>query len=205
MLGIGLFLRSLQQGGGAAPVVTPLLWSATDHSSHILISGDKRDASTDLAGGWCIVRVDHIPSEDSCYLEVIAAAAGNWEVGFADADFTLDGTLFGFAGVSAGWLSSTAASYVSGGPVNANAGPAAPSSGDRIMIAWKKSAGKAWLGKNGTWASGDPAAGTAPWITFDPALALYFGASLYTPEAYTLTIPASASHTVPSGFTRLNR
>jgi hypothetical protein len=76
---------------------------------------------------------------------------------------------------------------------------------DIVMVAFDASSGKIWFGKNGTWNSGDPAAGTSPAFTAS-------GYSYLTPfvngeggGSGTLNFGQRAfSYTPPSGFKALN-
>lgn len=80
---------------------------------------------------------------------------------------------------------------------------------DVYHIAFDVDAGKAWLGKNGTWyGSGDPAAGTNPWVTWTPGPAISFaGMDFYTAasgHSPGLRITDAQVYASPSGFTGVN-
>lgn len=73
---------------------------------------------------------------------------------------------------------------------------------DVIMFAVDFSSGKAWVGRNGTWATGDPAAGTLPWLT-GVSGRVFIGASPYSGSTNVWRLNAGASafaYTPPSGF-----
>lgn len=74
--------------------------------------------------------------------------------------------------------------------------------GDVMSLAIDLDAGKGWLGRNGAWLSGDPAAGTSPWFTFSPGTKMWPGfASADVNNSGTANFGATAfTMTLPTGF-----
>jgi hypothetical protein len=80
-----------------------------------------------------------------------------------------------------------ASGFANGGSVTSNAGYTF-ATGDRIGIAFDPATRKVWFRKNGTWISGDPAAGTGETLTLASGSTFYFVHSCYT---CSLTVPTS--------------
>ena len=81
---------------------------------------------------------------------------------------------------------------------------------DICMIAIDTAAGYMWFGKNGSWISGSPSAGTSPTLTGVTG-SLYFYAGMYSCGISTgtfqnrlYTMSDNVNHAVPSGFTVYN-
>lgn len=72
---------------------------------------------------------------------------------------------------------------------------------DKFMIAVDLDAGKAWLNKNGVWKSGDPAAGTTPWITWAGGTkALVPAVGSYSANSGVMHWNVTPTLTIPTGF-----
>jgi hypothetical protein len=107
-------------------------------------------------------------------------------------------------------LGTYANSVASGGTPNitgftiANAVTITPGLGDRIMIAFDADAKKAWLGINNVWgASGNPATGANPWLTWSGSYTIYAALGLnYAGGSFTYS-GASPFYSPPSGFSAL--
>jgi lysophospholipase L1-like esterase len=70
--------------------------------------------------------------------------------------------------------------------------------GDVIMYAIDFDGFNYWMGKNGTWSSGDPGLGTLPNVTGIKHLRMGLGVSILSTG--TVTLPSSFHYTVPTGF-----
>jgi hypothetical protein len=79
------------------------------------------------------------------------------------------------------------------------------STGGVIQFAVDFTAGNVWIGKNNVWGSGNPAAGTSPWLTFTPGTvgALFPAIGTFNLNGnYTIQGTAGdVSYSPPSGFT----
>jgi len=101
-----------------------------------------------------------------------------------------------------------ASGYYNGGSGTSNASYAFVP-GDRIGIAFDPATRNLWFSKNGTWISGDPAAGTSPTMTIASGSDFHFSISIYTCNLfgasgpYTYDFYASAAtqdYAAPAGF-----
>lgn len=87
---------------------------------------------------------------------------------------------------------------------------ATPANTDVYMIAFDVDAGKAWLGKNGSWfgSGANPATGTNPWVVWTPGFAI--SAAMSTIYNTTdgndpgLRMSSTSAYGAPSGFTNVN-
>ncbi len=167
-------------------------WDPADASSNITFSSSNRVA-THSGGLFAACRGDRTLSSGLWYWEVQCAGAVTSSVGVSQPDTALPPTL-GYDTTSWGWNQT--------GEVR-NAGAVVASgyawtAGQRLGLALNLTTGKLWLRIAGTWANGDPVAGTGgvP-VTgpFRPALGLSSSdsATLYPSAA---TVAAAA----PTGF-----
>lgn len=100
-----------------------------------------------------------------------------------------------------GWGYFTTGAYYHG---STSGSPPSLAASDVCMIAVDIDAGKLWFGKNGTWNSGDPAAGTSP--VFSGVTGTLYPAATATTNGGTSSctfqsLLADLAHTPPSGFT----
>lgn len=76
------------------------------------------------------------------------------------------------------------------------------STSDRWAIAMDITNGKAWIAKNNTWLTGDPAGDSSPWLTWTPDAGTWsFGCVIRNggDKAY-INIPSTTTYTAPAGF-----
>ena len=201
-------IATLVQAGVLSPasareqVVT---WDETDRDTSIILGNGNRDALC-IDSSFSAVRATRGNNSGKRYFEIsVPTLPGSSRAGFADKDFTLS-TYLGNARISAG---------ITGGSPNINGGgvdpqmaistaitPTTLTAGQYYQFAIDFSTGKAWIGANNTWmGSGNPAAGTNPWLTGVPG-AMWPACSLYSDGSYRIhTKLAEFSGTIPSGFT----
>lgn len=80
---------------------------------------------------------------------------------------------------SGGGCGLTTPGYQNGGTLTSS-GSYSFTLNDRLMVAFDPATRKIWFGKNGTWISGDPAAGTGQTTTIAGGSTFYFWAADYT-------------------------
>ena len=66
-------------------------------------------------------------------------------------------------------------------------------------IDWTGGTAKMWFGRNNTWYSGDPAAGTNPSVSGVSDMNLFLSLA-YNSSDFQLQVPATASYTLPTGY-----
>ncbi len=177
-------------------------WNPSDKGASITLSGGNLSAAGNTS--WNTVRATTSKAEGKWYWESKVTAVDDQVVGFADGTAGTLSTFCGSLGVSCG-LVRTGATVVSG-MTNVNAGGAFTTN-DYVNLAIDFDAGKIWIGKNGTYfASGNPAAGTNPWVTFTPNTTLFPAWSGNTAAATeTANFGATAfNNTKPTGFSSWN-
>lgn len=182
-------------GVGVSPVFAT--WNPSDKSANVTLSGANLVAASNTTATWESVRATQGKSSGKWYYE-LTTTAGDAIIGFADSGFSL-ATFLGNSASSAGLYSS----YLENGITDTGASP--PAQIGTFQFALDLSAGKAWVGKAGTWYGGDPVAGTSPAFTWSGGtLTLYPAASVYdTGTSGTITANFGAStfvNSVPSGF-----
>lgn len=182
-------------GGAAEQNVT---WNPSDKAANVsLTNSDLTAGSSSAAFGS--VRATLGRSSGKYYYEILCTTFGSTRTGLGDGSFSL-ATYVGNSSRSAG--------HVNGGNTNNGftldrAGTIALANGDVLCFAVDGDAGKAWVGKNGTWQlTGDPAAGTNQWISWTPPITIYPATSVYeTNTSFTLrTKTSQIGYGVPSGF-----
>lgn len=172
-------------------------WNPSDKNSNVALSNNDLTAGSNSAT-FGSVRATLGRSSGKYYFEILVTQAGSTRTGIGDGTFALNNYV-GNASKSAG--------VVSGGNTNTgythtNAGTFTITNGDYLMFAVDMDADKAWVGKNNVWQlSGDPAAGTNPWLdavsgTVYPATSVYETNCSFTLRTKTSEIAGS----VPSGF-----
>lgn len=182
-------------------------WSMTDASSNGFTLTNSNLTVQATAGGWKSVRGTNSQSSGKFYVELSVSTVSdgtNLMLGLADATFN--------AGSYAGSNTYSVSLQPSQGGYN-SAGfalhygvntPAA--AGDVWGIAVDFGAGNAWVAQNNAWAaSGNPATGSLPSITFTPATvgALFPVLSLDGASSGVWTLQPSAAsqkYAPPSGF-----
>lgn len=172
-------------------------WNPSDKAANVSLSNSDLTAGSSSAT-FGSVRATLGRSSGKYYFEVLCTTLGSTRTGIGDGTFSLS-TYVGNSSKSAGF---TIGSNTNSGYTHTNSGTFALSNGDYLMFAVDMDADKAWVGKNNTWQlSGDPAAGTNPWLdavsgTVYPATSVY-----ETNVSFTLrTKTSQIAGTVPSGF-----
>lgn len=172
-------------------------WNPSDKNSNVSLSNSDLTAGSSSAT-FGSVRATLGRSSGKYYFEILLSQMGSTRTGIGDGAFTLS-TYVGNSSKSAG--------IVSGGNTNSgythtNSGLVTVSNGNYMMVAVDMDADKAWLGINNVWQfSGDPAAGTNPWLdavsgTVYPATSVYETNCSFTLRTKTSEIAG----TLPSGF-----
>lgn len=163
-------------------------------------SGDTvvSEATTSDIAATGLFSVDH-----DWYCEILCAATGTFDaaVGVRRND-QLNNVNF----ATGQTVSVRAAGTTFVGSTGATAGTGTSyANGDRLMLAWQRSSGKLFVGKNGTWMnSGNPAAGTGALfsgLTGDGWLPFVGGDNGTGNHTFTANFGASAfTYSVPSGY-----
>ncbi len=183
--------------------MTATTWDPANKASTISLSnGNLSAAGSAATWGTVLATLSH--NTGKWYGEnTLNLVSGSQFSGFGDSTITLADSLGG-SGNSAG-VRSTGATGVFGSFTLVNAVGVTWGGGDRLDWAIDLDAGKAWIGKNGTWcASGNPAAGTNPWVTFTASTTI-FPAWASTNSSDTVTTDFGGSgftDTMPAGFSR---
>lgn len=181
----------------AAASEQTVTWNPSDKDADVTLSESDRLAGF---GGVGSVRATLSRSTGKYYFEIVCPVfAGNARIGFCDSGYSL-ATYPGNAANSVGcYTTGNAAS----GWTKATAGSTSWAAGDVIGFAIDLGAGYAWQAVNNTWAaSGNPAAGTTPWIT-GIASAVYpltgsAGSTSTTARIYAST--SELTYSPPAGF-----
>ena len=190
-----------------------VMLSADGYPAGFTLANSNLDLSGDANSAWKTHRISAPVRSGKVYCEVKIQAVNNASnmgmLGFCNAD-RASSTWVGDSAIADDGPAKMGASQWGGSPTNSVLGYTKDWTGtlswvvnDIIMFAVDYTAGKAWIGKNGTWSnSGDPAAGTGQWLSgiVDP---IYLAASIYTGTNNTYRLqPSSASfsYSAPSGF-----
>ena len=181
-------------------VVGYATFNPSDKGSSIVLSGGDLIATNSSTSTWRSVRATIGKSSGKAVFEMKPSSATvNLGAGFADAS-PLMSTFLGASSRSV-LVRANGSAYTASGVTTSGSPPA--SSTNPIMFALDLSAGKGWVALNGTWVSGDPAAGTSPSFTWTAGTIIYPAASVFTSGGISETFNAGAtafSNTVPSGF-----
>lgn len=196
--------RRLLIGGGSPD---PVVWNSADKGANIILSTTTNTNDTAKGSGatWHSVRADKSISIGKAYWEIkiLAFATQSYLFGAADNNASMTTFIGGSAsgaaarGNTAGtwlntWTQANALSQV-GEAVN-----------DVLHCAYDAATDDFWIGMNGTWWVGDPAAGTSPWV--GNASGTVFPAVGFTNGNVSLQLRSKSSEftlTVPSGFSAL--
>lgn len=202
-------------------LATGTTWDALDYPQSSLgyaagytLTNSNRDASGDANDGWKTLWATNPKTTGKWYAEFKVIAVNNNAflgfIGFSNSDKAWNNYL-GVSSAEDGPSVKSAGMYDSNGQAvqgftqvwTGNQGNRAAN--DIIMLALDIPNGKAWIGKNGTWSnSGDPVAGTNPWVTglVDGEM-LFLSASIYGGTGNTWRLQTSAAqqtHSAPSGY-----
>lgn len=183
-------------------------WDTLNKSSGIVLTGGDLTASDGGSSSYEKTRCTSGISSGKFYWElaiVTLANTGDIFLGIVESSVVMNNSTWATTGHVG--CRGTGQAYNEGTP-----GPSLSSfsSGDTIMVAYDRSAGKIWFGKNGVWLnSGDPAAGTNP--VFSGAAATGTWYALFSTDntsgeaKVTANFGGSAfAYTIPSGFSTLD-
>lgn len=187
-------------GFGAISEVVPVTWNPADKGTNITLSAGNL-AAEGGGGVWNSVRATRSRSTGKYYWRhaVTALGANGHATGFGDGSFPLT-DLVGASGNAAGIHYQDGATFSGGIFTLVNNAGVSWTTADNLDLAIDLDAGKAWIGKNGTWtASGNPASGTNPWVTFT-ASSVLFPATSATTGSGTGTAAFDSTAALPSGF-----
>ena len=173
-------------------------WNSADKDADITLSNSDRDTAGAGAGS---VRSLLGRSSGKYYWEVliITGAPGNLYVGLADGSFSL-ATYPGNSASSAG-IASVSNSVNTW--TKAQTGTFSLALSDVVSFAYDGGAGYLWVGLNNSWQlSGNPAAGTTPWVTgISGTVYPVIGyVAAFTTGGRINTKTAELAYTPPSGF-----
>jgi hypothetical protein len=141
----------------------------------------------------------------SWYAEVrLIGAARNNSVGFVVETGSYSPVMIGFGANEWGLVSGVGSKGSGSGLYNNNDQLVAQNYSGVVMLASNMASGRIWFGLNGTWLSGDPAAGTGAMVNYGRALASMFMACALdniqggSPASFTIT--DLLAYPIPSGF-----
>ena len=186
------------------------VWSASDAAANAMtLSNGGLTVTPSGFNGNQAIRGSVSHNSGKYYVEFLITGTVNnagMIVGLADTTFVAANQYLGSNGISVGYQLA-GAEYATTGFSIINAAQISPVSNDVWAIAVDFTAGKAWIGRNSVWLSGDPASGTGQFITMTgaPALgaALFPGMTFYGPGNGVWTLQptaASQKYAPPSGF-----
>lgn len=169
-------------------------WNSADKNASITLSNSDRDAT---GGSLVSVRSLLGRSSGKYYYEIVViTGAASHVVGFGNGSFALT-TYPGNSASSAGVTS--AGNFVNTW-TKAQSGTFTIAANDVIGFALDLGAGYAWVSKNNSWQlSGDPAAGTSPWVTGISGT-VYPAAAPSSNTSRISTKTAELTYSPPSGF-----
>lgn len=188
-----------------AGVTQNTLFNTADKSaSATLAEGDR--AFTNSSAAHATVRATNgVSSSQKRYFEweffgptAVEASIG---IGVANSSASLTTYL--------GNSSASAMHWFSGGNPYANGFTTANSVTGTLRTSYDKqiwglaidgTAGKVWLSIDGAWITGDPAAGTSPWLTYTPGSTIYPAVTMGSANNCDIRFPALTTHAAPSGF-----
>lgn len=186
-------------GGGSLPTVT---WNPSDMATQLTLSNANLTVTRNAGSSpWRVVRATDAHTTGKRYFEVLVVDPGaqGVEIGVATAAFAIGGAIDSSA-ESWAIYSPTGALYYSGSS-DAGTSLGTIGAGQRAMWAVDFDAGKAWIGRQGTF-DGNPGAGTGERFTFTPGLALFPAAACYNAgDSLTGAFKAADfAYSLPSGF-----
>lgn len=197
-----------------ARLITPATWDPAEAAirAFTLTNGDK-SAVKGSAAAWKSLRSTTGKASGKHYVEIKctnAASTALMMVGLANAAFVSSSYLGDPAtgpavGVQPDDSVTNTADFTVVNTADLTAG--AQTLNKVYAIALDMDAGKAWFANDNTYsASGDPAAGTNPWVTFSPGGtgALFMAIGEFADGGGTWTLQAASgeqTHSPPSGFT----
>lgn len=194
-------IYTLQAGGQGRIGIKDCRWSQAYKGSNSVVSNNDLTADTSPSG-FC-VRSTVAHSNGKRYVEFVIDVISTGGNQGPYLSLGIDGgDDFGTYAPAPGWFwnvrQSITQSYVSVNPPGAYHAHGVCAAGDVLAFAWDADSGKLWTARNGTWNSGDPAAGTTPcFSTVTGNLYLWTGGAGKVTARFS---PTNFSYTPPSGF-----
>lgn len=180
-----------------------LAWDTASEGTSVTISNGDIDAASN-ASSWGSARTNIGKSTGKWYVEfkIQELSGGDPQYilkGIADATTSPMNAYLGNFANSVGQIDASFynSGFTSGASINTS-----HALNDIFAIAFDADARKCWIAKNNTWlGSGDPAAGTNPWVTWGSARTIYPAVGLYgtTKKVRLMT----TNYSPPSGFSVL--
>ena len=225
----GRYFTAYRNAVGDTLYPTSPTWDATDYlttaggfASGFTVGTGGSSLSGDSTSAWKTAWAT-TPSQPSTSAKLYAeipvtavASGGNMIVGLSNQGYDF-GSFLGQSVTNAVMGDYSAAGYFAGSTSLCSKGTygawvqtsfscPAFAAADVMQFAVDRGAGKAWVGRNGTWlGSGNPATGANPWITSIPSTDMVFlAASIYTGTGNTFGAikgtSSQFSYSPPSGF-----
>jgi len=187
-----------QPASGGVGIYTSL--NPGDKGIRVIVSGNNLVASNTNAGSSAgIVRSVHAITGKRYFEAVfttVTSGGGVIAAGVATSTANIDAYLGSASDTWAAWATTSGLFHSGAKTLSYTSG-----TGDVFGFAVDQTGGKLWVRKNGTWLTGDPAAGTSPaWS--DLSGTLHAAANPYA-SGTVVTMrfdPASFSHAAPAGF-----
>jgi SPRY domain len=202
---MGAVLSQALIGDYATQLVT---WNPADKGADIVLSGGNLSV-TGSGGVTNAVRATLARSTGKFFFEFTltnpGSSSGAAVIGFANAAASIAAQI-GTSDASAGLVSEGAVAFGATGSASftiANAISQTWVAGDVVQVAIDLTAGKIWFGRNGTYLTGSPSAGTLPAVTFASGLVLFpaFASSSTTLGTGTANFGATPFSSIPpAGF-----
>jgi len=195
----------------------PGLWSTSDKSTGITLSNNSQTATQTSGGSYHTVLGTKGLTTGKWYWELLVNTAATVQLaGIADgttrpvSGWPASSFYCGTVNNSAGWRNTIGLAnyYLGAGMTSDSAAAVTFANGDILMLAVDITAGKAWLGRNGTWLTntggvGNPAAGTNQSYHWTPAGTWYpcwtgfdAGVSVTLQDGFVVPV----TNTPPTGF-----
>jgi hypothetical protein len=186
-----------------------VLWDSSAKGTLITLSNGNHDASS-TTGGFTSVRAAIGKAAGSWYWELLVISAGTNGANNDVFALVMDATTAGGAGLDAfnptnsGGTRGTGFVVANGFTVAGSGGFGTVSVGDTIGIAADATNKKMWIARNNAWvSSGNPAAGTNPYVTWSAAYTIYAATALADSGTTVRLKTATALYAPPSGFSVL--
>lgn len=182
----------------SAPVYA--LFDPTHTNAGVTLSESNVRMTGDGSSNWRSSFGDRSVASGKWYWEfqVMVASGGSVLCGVSADRSTTTGNYVG-ATVASWGFGQSGQRFTNGGGATISTAPVAT---DVIMVAIDVGGGKIWFGKNGTWISGNPAAGTGPDFSGVTGSAFYPGGAVFQSNSLRLhTDPATQAYAAPAGFT----
>lgn len=195
-------------GNSLAGTAQAITWNPSDIGVNGVLANSNRDfTGSGVTNPFTSCRGTLSSTSGLKYIEFkltsVTGTNANVGIGFANAGASLTTYLSNsLDGCMIYW--GTNGDFVSANITKTNAiAPGTSVTNDIYGLAINTTSGKGWFHKNGTYFnSGNPAAGTNPWVTFVTSQAWFPAGTQNNGSPFaTLNIPATTAFDAPSGFT----